>query len=136
MKKRWLLALGVPLCAGVLGYVLVRWLESLRPEAAHTEPAVPWYFDEAQCEARLLNKTPHEVEEAIGRRPNYFGRPFREHPELDSSHWGPGIVARTAWHFDWGAITVEYGAGERSVFAEVWRYHPAAGEPDRIVVSR
>jgi hypothetical protein len=126
MKRRLLLTLGFLSGAAVLCGVLLR----------SREPTRPWYFDEKQCEARLLGKTPPEVEGAVGSRPSYAGRPWREHPELDESSWAPGISARTAWQFEWGAITVEYDEQGRSVSAEVWRYQPAWGERERIFLSR
>ena len=126
MKRRLLLTLVFMTCAAVLCGVLLRW----------RAPPRPWYFDEEQCAARLLGKTPHEVEAAVGSRPNYFGRPWREHPELDESTWGPRIAARAAWRFDWGAITVEYDEQERSMSAEVWRYRPGPFARGRISVSR
>jgi hypothetical protein len=98
--------------------------------------ACPWYFDEQQCEARLLGKTLQEVEAAVGCRPNFVSRPWQEHPELDESLWGPGISARAAWHFEWGSIIVEYNEQERSVTAEVTRYHPGPFERGRIEVSQ
>jgi hypothetical protein len=98
--------------------------------------ARPWYFDETECEARLLEKTPAEVESSIGRRPNYSGRPWREHPELDESQWGSGVSARMAWRFDWGTINVEFDEHGRAVSAEVWWYQPAWGERNRVSVSR
>jgi gluconolactonase len=125
MKRRWLLTVVFLGCAAALCSALLQW----------PKPARPWYFDEEQCQARLLGKTPQQVEAAVGSRPDYFGRPWREHTELDESLWGPGIAARMAWHFEWGAITVEYNAQERSVFADVWRYQPTVGERDRITGS-
>jgi hypothetical protein len=125
MKSRLSLTVGLLCCAAVLCGVLLR---GRQPR--------PWYFDEPQCEARLLGKTAQEVEEAVGSRPDYFGRPRQKHPEYDESSWGLGICARAAWQFTWGTITVEYDEQERSVAAVVWQYHPAWGETSRIAVSR
>jgi hypothetical protein len=124
MKRRLLLTLMFLTCAAILCGVLLR----IRAQAR------PWH-DEEQCK-QLLGKTPQEVEAAVGARPDYFGRPWQEHPELDESRWGPGIAARAAWRFNWGAITVEYDEQERSMSAEVWRYRPGPFEDGRINVSR
>jgi hypothetical protein len=126
MKRRLLLMLVFLTCAAVLCAVLLRWRASARP----------WYFDEEQCKARLLGKTPQEVEAAIGARPNCFGRPWREQPELDSHFWRLGTSAYAAWHFEWGSIFVEYDKQERSVTANVTWYQPGPFEKGTIEVSR
>ena len=125
MKRRLLLALVLLTIAVVLcGFLLLR-----------SASARPWYFDEQQCQLRLLGKTPQELEVAIGVPPNCFGRPRREHPELDSHAWRPGISAWTGWYFESASIIVEYDEQERSVTAYItWR--PRLFEKGKIEVSR
>jgi hypothetical protein len=126
MKRRLLLTLVLLTSAAVLCGILLRWRASTRP----------WYFDEQQCKARLLGKTPEEVEQAVGSRPSGFGRPWREHPELDSHAWRDGTSAYAVWHFEWGSIYVEYDEQGRSVTAQVTWRHPGLFEKGKIEVAR
>jgi hypothetical protein len=126
VKRRLLLTLVFLTRAAVMCAVLLRWPASARP----------WYFGEEQCRSRLLGKTPQEVEAAIGARPNCFGRPWRERPELDSHAWRPGISAWTGWYFESVSIIVEYDDQERSVTAAVTWCHPRRFEKGSIEVSR
>ena len=126
MKRRLLLTLVLLTSAAVLCGLPLLWPASARP----------WYFDEQQCKARLLGKTPEEVEQAVGSRPSGFGRPWREHPELDSHAWRDGTSAYAVWHFEWGSIFVEYDKQERSVTANVTWYQPGPFEKGTIEVSR
>ena len=126
MKRRLLLTLVLLTSAAVLCGLPLLWPASARP----------WYFDEQQCKARLLRKTPQEVEAAIGVPPNSFGRPWREHPELDSHAWRPGISAWAGWYFESASIIVEYDEQERSVAANITWCHPRLFEKGKIEVSR
>jgi hypothetical protein len=126
MKRRIWLPVVFLTCAAFLGGVLLGWRAGSRP----------WYFDKAQCQARLLGKSPQEIEAALGAPPNCFGRPWREHPELDSHAWRPGISAWAGWYSESVSIIVEFDEQERSIAAAVTWSQPRLFEKGKIEVSR